>query len=56
MRLRHKLDGTIYNVRTESDYHDGFFIFAYNQDPSTPDFCMHYRSLQEFTDDWEDVD
>lgn len=56
MKLRNKKDHAIYNVRTEADGRDGFFIFAFNESADNVDFCMHYLTLKEFTDEWEDID
>lgn len=56
MQLRNKEDGKIYNIQTDDDIHGWFAIFAYNEDPDSPDFLLHYSSLAAFLDDWEDVD
>lgn len=56
MHLKNKHDGGTYLVRTENDNHDGFMVFAKcisNLDE--PDFCMRYRSLDDFNDEWEDA-
>lgn len=63
MKLRNKIDGHIYYVSTYSDEYDGFVIFARAElsyvtldgTVGGKDFCMHYRSLAEFNDEWEDV-
>lgn len=55
MELRNKDDGVIYHVRTEDDHHEGFMIFATTTSSLGEDFCMHYRSLKEFNEEWEDL-
>lgn len=57
MQLKNKEDGEIYWVITEDDKHEGFMIYAKCASSySRNDFCMHYRSLAEFNEDWQDVD
>lgn len=57
MQLKNKEDGEVYKVTTEADGHSGFMIFAESGNRFARDsFCMHYQSLKEFTDEWEDVD
>lgn len=54
MQLRNRNNGGIYDVRTEMD--DGkFVIYAKSQSLNLDSFCMHYHSLAEFNDEWEDV-
>lgn len=59
MRLRNKTDNAIYNVSTETDNFKGFMIFAEAETLAGhvggDDFVMHYRSLEEFTEEWEDA-
>lgn len=58
MKLKNKRDGKKYLVSTEEDGHRGFVIFASlegHPEIYDGDFCMHYRSLAEFLDDWEDA-
>ncbi len=63
MRLRNKNDNAIYNVSTETDNFKGFMIFAEAEflaetlvgHVGGKDFVMHYRSLEEFTKEWEDA-
>lgn len=57
MELRNKKDGNVYDVNTEADL-ESFYILAraHDQRIKNANFFMHYRSLQEFTDDWEDID
>lgn len=66
MDLRNKHDKLPYIVMTECDEHEGFLITAVPWQPNTDSndlnnalkeaktFCMHYRTLQEFCDEWED--
>lgn len=54
MELRNRSDGDIYIVSTETD-DGGFMILARSIDNKHPAFFMHYRTLNEFTEDWEDV-
>lgn len=58
MDLRYKENHLIYHVSTVDDEVDGFYIFAEVIEGHTKDvtFFMHYRSLAEFCNDWEDVD
>lgn len=57
MQLKNKQDNETYMVSTESDAHGGFMIFAKKSTSysDTSSFCMHYRSLAEFNDEWEDA-
>lgn len=56
MRLRNKTDNAIYNVSTETDNFKGFMIFAEAElSEENDDFVMHYRSLEEFNEEWEDA-
>lgn len=58
MELRNRQNKCIYIVSTVDDENEGFYIFAEVFKGITKDktFFMHYRSLAEFCDDWEDVD
>lgn len=55
MELRNRSNGGIYEVSTETDG-GGFMIYAKARNITLDSFCMHYRSLEEFNNDWEDVD
>lgn len=55
MRLKNKTDNAIYNVSTETDNFSGFMIMARALSEENDDFVMHYRSLEEFTEEWEDA-
>lgn len=57
MRLRNKTDDLCYIVTTEDDGYGGFMIKATpiaTDLPGVSSFCMHYRSLVEFCEEWED--
>lgn len=56
MQLKNKKDGRVYHVRTEEDGSSGFMIFALSGDMDTTDFCMHYCSLKDFNDEWEEIE
>lgn len=59
MELYNKQDGQRYAVSTEEDGRGGFMIVARPTNPRKPDihtFCMHYRSVAEFCEEWEDTD
>ncbi len=56
MELRNKKDGKKYWVSTENDEHFGFMIFARAGGGQATNFCMHYRSLKDFYEEWEDTD
>lgn len=55
MKLKNKTNGEVYLVSTETDGRT-FMIFAkpFNHDLAV--YCMHYRTLAEFCEEWEDVD
>lgn len=55
MKLRNRRNGLIYYVQTEDDSHGGFCIFARSiPDRKRDSFVMHYRTLAEFNEEWED--
>lgn len=54
MELRNKEDGEIYHVETQDD--DGRFRVFAVRFPDNYSFVMHYRSIEEFLNDWEDLD
>lgn len=58
MELKNKKDGKLYHVRTEDDQHGGFMVFASEIGTSffDRDFCMHYRTLAELCEEWEDIE
>lgn len=56
MQLKNKQTGNVYLVRTETDGYEGFMVHASRADGVDDAFCMHYRSLASFYDEWEDVD
>lgn len=58
MILRNKEDKQIYLIKTEDDRHGEFRIYAVPKNcvMLNKSFVMHYRTLKEFTDEWEDVD
>lgn len=56
MRLRNKNNGRIYKVRTETDNFGGFMIYAVDSNfNDNQNFVMHYRTLEEFCNEWEDA-
>ncbi len=59
MRLVNKKDRAIYDVSTADDGHGGFMIFAevvyWDNSRLSHDHYMHYRTLAEFNNDWEDI-
>lgn len=54
MKLRNKLDEKIYRVKSE-DCDDCIRIFAISLEEGGTNFVMHYRSLAEFCEEWEDA-
>lgn len=55
MLLRNKQNGQNYRVRSEN-YEGGIYIFAAAEQTGAKDFVMHYHTLEELNNDWEDAD
>lgn len=53
MLLRNIEDGGIYDVKTESD--EGFCVFA-TPETGGSGAILHYESLSDFLEEWEDID
>lgn len=56
MQLRYRSNDKEYIVATEDGQDAGFRIWASPLDPDEDDFVMHYNSIAEFCDDWEDIE
>lgn len=56
MQLKNRQNGNIYWIRTETDNYEGFMIHASGARGVDDTFCMHYRSLADFLEEWEDPD
>ena len=54
MLLRNRNDKCEYRVKSE-EYDGGIRIFAIATQTGARDFVMHYHTLEELNDDWEDV-
>lgn len=55
MKLRNKENKLEYRIKSE-DYEGGIRIFAIAEQTGAKDFVMHYHTLEELNDDWEDVE
>ncbi len=55
MLLKNKQDGKNYRVRSE-EYEGGIRIFAVAEQTGAKDMVMHYHTLKELNDEWEDAD
>lgn len=58
MILLNRRDRTEYLVSTEDDGQGGFMIMAtpLAPEPDAHRFVMHYDTLRELCEDWEDID
>ncbi len=54
MILKNKADGQEYRVKSE-EYDGGVCIFAVATQTGAKDFVMHYHTLEELNNDWEDA-
>lgn len=54
MLLKNRNDNHEYQVRSEA-YEGGICIFAIATQVGEKDFVMHYHTLEELNDDWEDA-
>lgn len=55
MVLKNIHDGYEYRVKSE-EYEGGIRIFAVANQTGAKDFVMHYHTLEELNDDWEDAE
>ena len=54
MLLRNRNDNYEYRVKSE-DYEGGIRIFAIATQEGASNFVMHYHTLEEFNEDWDDA-
>lgn len=54
MILKNRSNSQEYRVRSEA-YEGGIRIFAVATQEGAKDFVMHYHTLEELNEDWEDV-
>lgn len=55
MLLKNKINGQDYRVRS-GEYEGGIRIFAVAAQTGSADFVMHYHTLEELNEEWEDAD
>ncbi len=54
MELINRNNHAIYHVSTVED-DGGFYIYAQPNNHNVSSFYMHYHSLEEFCEDWDDI-
>lgn len=54
MDLMNRNNHAIFHVTTVED-DNGFCIYAQPRNHNISSFCMHYRSLEEFNEEWDDI-